>query len=190
MTEWLPQHSRTLAITLAGVCLLLVYLIGVHPLVQANVSLSEELDTLEDRWGRYARLAAALPDYEARMETLQGSRTSSDLVFREATIALSSAALQQRLTRAVNQAGATLLSIRIDPVSTGARLSRLPARAVFHADIERARDVVYQLEHATPYLFVTELSIRPATWSSAGETGDGRLEVSLELFGLLGVDNG
>ncbi len=183
MTLPIGVRGRLVALALLLIPLILVLRFVVWPAAGAWISQEDELAETRLQINHYRRLLAQMPALRAAAEQLERTRPLSNLLLRGDNRALAAADLQRNLQLAVEQQGATMLSLRVKPTASQGTLERIAVEARLRSDVRQLRDLLYYVETSTPYLFVNDLSINVRT-ARRRKPQNGQLDVTLTVFGL------
>jgi general secretion pathway protein M len=183
MTLPLGIRGRLVALALLVIPLILVLRYAVWPAADAWMSLEDELAETRLQIDHYRRLLAQMPALREATAELERTRPLSALLLSGDNRALAAADLQRSLQRAVEEHGATMLSLRVKPTASQGALERIAVEARLRADVRQLRDLLYYVESSTPYLFVDNLSINVRT-ARRRNPGNDLLDVNLTVFGL------
>lgn len=149
---------------LAAVLLVLLFVgaaaLALAPIARYSASLDEEREKLLDWLQRYQRVragGAALDDRLARLGEIRDAQRNAYLAGE--TSALAAVALQERVTRVVNDAGAELTSTRILPEQAEGNLVQIGIQVELKTDIVALRSILLEIETGTPRLFIDALDV-------------------------------
>ena len=185
-------RDRWLALAILAGVLALAYLLLVHPwwtvpMLQVNA----EIESLQQRDLRARMELKQAPAVRQRLEEVRASTANVPGFMAEANVQLATAALVQRLERAVTEAspGNRSCAITNRTPLTDARQDRFPRAAVqvrLNCGNAELSAVLHSLESGTPRLFVDNLNILPLRYQFTGnQTSGGGLDVSFDLYGYL-----
>jgi general secretion pathway protein M len=183
MTLPLGIRGRLVALALLVIPLILVLRYAVWPAADAWISVEDELAETRLQIDHYRRLLAQMPALREATAELERTRPLSALLLSGDNRALAAADLQRSLQSAVQEHGATMLSLRVKPTGSQGALEQIAVEARLRADVRQLRDLLYYVETSTPYLFVDDLSINVRTARRRGPRND-LLDVNLTVFGL------
>jgi len=168
MTSMNPRQSRTLAVGLFVVVLLLLVLVVIKPAVSAYLSAREEISALEHQISVLERVAATLPDEQVRLDELRANNPVSALHFPQDSPSLATAALQQHLNRVIGRAGGQLVSTQIQQKSSAGPLPTIAISVHMRCEVDEFVRLLHALESGTPLLFIENLVI--ASTNVRGQT--------------------
>ena len=175
--------------------LTLIVVVG-WPWLERLGDLNQTISSGEDRLARYQRLIATLPGLRAELEQVRSNEDVKAFYYDAATPQLAGAQLQRELQDMVKAAGARLISTQILPAKEDEQPPRVSIRTQIQGETDALLDVLYRVEHARPFLFVDQLSVRAtarrtlsrnprvrARRAPAGGRSEAQLTVRLDLFG-------
>jgi general secretion pathway protein M len=187
MTSLSPRLRRLVALSLLAALLLAVYNVAIGPLLDSYSNNRRSIDELQNAESRYAELAREAPDLQKQLEALrrESAATAGYLEGQNETII--AATLQDRLKAAVGQTGGQLKSTQVLANAENAKSRKVSVRGNMALSLAALQRVLYDLESGSPYLFVDNLDVRPATnpRASGQSEGDGPLDVSFDIYGYL-----
>jgi len=174
---------------------ILLFSVG-WPWLQRVSSLEMEISDAQEKLTRYRRQIATLPGLQAELEQVRSNEDVKAFYYDAATPQLAGAQMQRELQDMVKQAGARLISAQILPTDAEEQPPRVSIRTQIQGETDALLDVLYQIEHARPFLFVDQLSVRATARSvarrnprlrgrrsSARQQPQGQLTVRLDVFG-------
>jgi general secretion pathway protein M len=177
-------RGQLVAIALLLIVLLLAYQFVALPAFSAYEARQESIADTQRAVRRYRQLLAQAPALEAFSERFRSQSPLAALLLPGDNPALSGAALQQRLQDLARQYDVRVLSLRIRPAEEDGRFERVGVEVRMQSDMTGLRDLLYEIEQSTPYLFVDSLAVRTrpqrrrGTVAQAGRVLDTRLVVS------------
>ncbi len=176
-------------------------LIGIGwPWHQRMAQLENETESVTNQINRYQRLITTIPRLKAELDRERNNQEIKAFYYDAPTAALAGAQLQSSIQEMVQAAGARLVNTQFLPAEPNEQPPRVRIRAQIQGDTNSLLDVLYSIEHARPFLFVDQLSIRsttrrerrvrrPGADNSPAETKQ-ELTIRLDVFGYaLGSNN-
>ena len=176
-------RGRLVALALLLIPLILLVRFVVWPAAGAWMEREDELAETRLQITHYRRLLAQMPALREAAAQFEQTRPLSSLLLSGGNRALAAADLQRSLQRAVEEQGATMLSLRVKPTAPQGTLERIAVEARLRSDVRQLRDLLYYVETSTPYLFIDDLSINVRTARRRSPRND-LLDVTLTVFGL------
>lgn len=181
-----PRASRLLALGILAALLLLAFFGFVSPLLDAyrqagaaseqyRAALEHTRNSGSDLAGLRAELARLKEHQASAVGFMQGSNPS-----------LAAADLQNRIKSSVEAARGELRSTQILPARDEGAFRRISIRGQIAVNMAALQRVFYDLESATPFLFLDNVEIRsrPARRSTSPDD-DPVLEVRFDLYGYM-----
>lgn len=154
-------RQRIFALLLLLLCVALVVAAIVVPVANAIASYDEEIDELQFQLLRYKKIAAGKSKVEAQIKQLKELSGNENQFSNRETPALASADLQQLIKKAVLNVGGTLVSTQVVPETEDEHLVKISVVVRMTGNMQALRDVLYELETASPMLIVNNLTLRP-----------------------------
>lgn len=184
-------RDRWLALALLLAVLSLAYLLLLHPWwTQPMRALESRIDTLQERELRIRRELEQAPQIGAELERARAAMADAPGFMPQASVELATAALVQRLERAVVDASPGNRSCAISNRSpiAGQRNDRYPRATVqvrLRCGNPELAAVLHSLETGTPRLFVDNLNILSQRHTLAAGASSGGVDVSFDLSGYV-----
>jgi general secretion pathway protein M len=177
--------------------ILLLLLVGLNlaitwPWLRLNGDYNQTLSEISDQILRFQNLVAQEPQLQAQLESLDKEVESASFYVDADTPALAAAALQKQVKTAVDGAGGTLTSTQNLPMKEEGNAHRVAILVRMRGDVDALFKVMYDLEAASPLLFIDNLTVRnrPAPRRRRSRRPEPistqySLDVSFELTGYL-----
>jgi general secretion pathway protein M len=190
----LPKWGRCLIAWSAAILIPGIILLGMGvPWLQRMTELESETESVVDQIQRYERLIATIPRLKAELERERNNQEIKAFYFDAPTAALAGAQLQATIQEMVQGAGARLVNTQFLPAESNEHPPRVRIRAQIQGDTNAMLDVLYSIEHARPFLFVDQLSVRSTTRRERRDRRQGgtsppaatkqELTIRLDVFG-------
>ncbi len=155
------SKSRGIALGLLAGLLLLIYLGIIAPLIGLTGEYADTVSDLQFRLERYRKIAVEKEGLMAQLEQIKLEGQQDQHYLTRATAALASADLQTLIKEAVSKAGGELTSTQVIPERKEDRFTRVAVKVRMNGKTEVIREVLYDFESSTPFLFIQNLNIRP-----------------------------
>lgn len=184
-------RDRWLALALLLGLLLVAYLVLVHPWwTRPMHALGTRIDTLQARESRIRHELEQAPQVRQALEQARAGMESMPGFMPQPSVELATAALVQRLERAVSDASPGNRSCAISNRSpmTGGRAERYPRATVqvrLRCGNPELAAVLHSLETGTPRLFVDNLNILSQRHTLAPGAASGGVDASFDLSGYV-----
>ncbi|MBM3489333.1 MAG: hypothetical protein FJX68_02615 [Alphaproteobacteria bacterium] len=177
------RQARVLAfaLLLAAVGLLLSLAMSVQ--LPARSGLRAAVATAEDGLVRLRELAARREALRAEVEALRRAPALQNVFLATGSEAQATAALQERVKRAVASGGARLVSLEALPVRSQDGGPQLGLRVRLVADTGALQRLVCALEVGRPFVFLDALYVRSRT--AAAAPGEPSLDIRFDVWGFL-----
>ena len=163
----LPEanNGRLLAVVLALIVAMLVYLLGVHWwFVAPHVDIMSQMRDLREQQLRFRETSAQRPQIEKRLADVRSFEQSNQAFLAQSDASAASADLIQRLKQAVSQHAndPNRCQVLTNQTLSGGKpelYERVTIQVRMRCDLEPFSSIVYELENGKPYLFVEQLMI-------------------------------
>ncbi|MFZ1539109.1 MAG: type II secretion system protein GspM [Chromatiaceae bacterium] len=160
----LPKWGSCLLAWSAVILIPVAILVGIGlPWHQRMTELESETESVIDQIMRYERLIATIPRLKAELDRERNNQEIKAFYFDAPTAALAGAQLQSTIQEMVQAAGARLINTQFLPAEPNELPPRVRIRTQIQGDTNAMLDVLYSIEHARPFLFVDQLSVRSTT---------------------------
>lgn len=187
MTPPLSAANRRVLAVAILIAIIAVFFLGVvRPLVESyDAAHSTEIRLIDAiararRDGDPATLRAELSRLMHQKDSGKGLLTAQNEYLAEAT-------LQKRLKASVEAANGELRSVQVLPTRDERPFRRITIRAQIVGDIGGLQQVFYDLEAATPLLFLDKVDIRVLAGQTRRANGgeNPRLDATFDLYGYM-----
>lgn len=156
------QSSRSTAILLLVVAVIVVYLAGFHWFILRHVEYAEELEELRGQLERFQAVAAQRPSMESRLREIRQSREDSDLFLPNQDFNEAAAAMSDRLGQMVRtQAEDDCQIVSRQPVRPRVqeRYERVTVNVRMRCQPADMLQILHRLESEIPMVIVDDLNI-------------------------------
>jgi general secretion pathway protein M len=179
-----PPLSRALAVTLLVTTTSGVWGMMVAPALNAFQDARIYIEEASDRLERYRRAGRDRAELD-RLAAEQRRRWEESGVFLVAdSPVLATANLQKTIKDIMGRQKVALRSMQSLPSRTEGLADRVSVRVRLETDVPSLQKIIHELEAASPYLFLDQVSIHAQT-TSAQLRGPVRLEVQADIYGYL-----
>ncbi len=187
------DRDRLLAVVLVVLALSAVYLGGVHWWFTArHVAIWQEMSGLREQEATFRATSAQRPEIEARLAEVRALEASNPAFLPEMDFDSAAASLSQRLRQIVtqharNEQSCQIIMNQYAPSTEKELFERAAIRVRLRCTLEEFQPILYDLESASPVLFVDEVQI----WKQSGFQQPGSnqvtsyLDVQFTLWGYL-----
>lgn len=155
-------NSRTTAILLAVIVVILVYLLGFHWFLLKHLEYGEETEMLSEQLQRYQRVAAQREEVEAQLASLQNRRSESNLFLEEGDFNEAAAGMSERLNQMIStQAEESCQVVSRQPVRARVveRFEKVTVNVRMRCSIEDLMRVLHSLETGVPMIIAEEVTV-------------------------------
>jgi general secretion pathway protein M len=181
-----PRTSRALALGILAALALLAFFGIVSPLLETYRQATAQSEQYRAALEHTRHAAADLGALRAELARLKAHEASAVGFMRSSNPSLAAAELQNRIKSSVEAARGELRSTQILPARDEGAFRRISIRGQIAVNTAALQRVFYDLESATPFLFLdnVEIRARPAR-RAAGPEDDPILEVRFDLYGYM-----
>jgi general secretion pathway protein M len=182
-----PALGRLLAATL------FVFLIGgiaggvVMPVLDALAEAELSNDEYQLALGRGRALDRELKSVKAQLADIRQVQAAQSGFLDGANDSLATAQLQSRVKTIIETSGGELRSTQVLPVRDEGKFRRIIVRGQMAANIAAMQRIFYDIESASPYLFLDNIDIRarPSPRAQDNVPTDPMLDVRFDLYGYV-----
>jgi general secretion pathway protein M len=188
-----PEHGRFLAVVLLAIALALAYLFGVHWWFTArHLEIGSQISDLREQELKFREKAAERPALEQQLAEVQQFELSSPAFLPEADFESAAAGLTQRLkqvvaTHATDPTRCQVIMNQYSHANDPERFERVTIKVRLRCDLEPFAGILYDLEGASPFLFVDDLQIfRQQGYVQPGQNKISTyLDIRFDLYGYI-----
>jgi len=186
------RNSKTTAIMLLVIALLLVYLLVFHWFMLRHREYAGEIGDLRTQLNRFQTVASQRETLQERLGEARNSQKDADLFLKEPAFDEAAAAMSGRLGEMVRtQADDTCQIVSRQPVrpKVQERFEKVTVNVRMRCDAEDFLNVLYGMETGVPLMLVDDLNIiRPRTRRrsrNAKVAPQGTLDIRFNVSGYL-----
>jgi general secretion pathway protein M len=186
------RNSKTTAIMLLVITLLLVYLLVFHWFILRHGEYAEEIGDLRTQLNRFQTVATQREALQTRLSQIRNSQKDADLFLEDPEFDEAAASMSGRIGEMVRtQADETCQIVSRQPVRAKVqeRFQKVTVNVRMRCDAEDFLQVLYRMETGTPLMLVDDLNIiRPRTrrrTRNAQPAAQGTLDIRFNVSGYL-----
>jgi general secretion pathway protein M len=186
------RNSKTTAIMLLVIALLLVYLLVFHWFIQRHGEYAEEISDLRTQLNRFQTVATQREALQTRLSQIRNSQKDADLFLEDPEFDEAAASMSGRLGEMVRaQAAETCQIVSRQPVRPRVqeRFQKVTVNVRMRCNADNFLQILYQMETGTPLMLVDDLNIiRPRTRRrsrNAQPVAQGALDIRFNVSGYL-----
>jgi general secretion pathway protein M len=186
------RNSKTTAIMLLVIALLLVYLLVFHWFILRHGEYAEEIGDLRVQLNRFQTVAFQRETLQARLSMVRSSQKDADLFLEDPEFDEAAASMSGRLGEMVrSQANESCQIVSRQPVRPRVqeRFQKVTVNVRMRCDAEDFLQILYQMETGTPLMLVDDLNIiRPRTrrrTRNAKTEVQGALDIRFNVSGYI-----
>jgi len=186
--------SKTTAIMLLVIALLLVYLLVFHWFILRHQEYADEIGDLRTQLSRFQTVASQRESLQASLAEIRNSKSDADLFLKEPEFDEAAAAMSGRIGRMVRTlADESCQIVSRQPVRPRVeeRFRKVTVNVRMRCNAEVFLKVLYEMETGVPLMLVDDLNaIRPRTRSrsrsrNSRATARGTLDIRFNVSGYL-----
>jgi general secretion pathway protein M len=191
MIQILPdqRNSKTTALMLLAVAMLLVYLLLFHWFVLRHKDYAEEIGDLRAQLTRFQTVASQRETLQERLGQIRGAKSDADLFLDQSSFDEAAAAMSGNLGVMVRtRANDSCQIVSRQPVRPRVqeRFRKVTVNVRMRCDAEDFLEILYQMETGTPLMLVDDVNIiRPSARRSRGAQVQGALDIRFNVSGYL-----
>jgi len=186
------RNSKTTAIMLLVIALLLVYLLVFHWFILRHGEYAEEIGDLRTQLNRFQTVASQRETLQTRLSQTRNSQKDAELFLGDPEFDEAAASMSGRLGDMVRtQAAETCQIVSRQPVRPRVqeRFEKVTVNVRMRCNAEDFLQILYQMETGTPLMLVDDLNIiRPRTrrrTRNAQPAAQGALDIRFNVSGYL-----
>jgi general secretion pathway protein M len=186
------RNSKTTAVMLLVIALLLVYLLVFHWFILRHGEYAEEIGDLRTQLARFQNVASQREELQKRLSQIRGSQKDLDLFLEGPEFDEAAAAMSGRIGEMVRtQADESCQIVSRQPVRPRVqeRFQKVTVNVRMRCDAEDFLQILYGMETGTPLMLVDDLNIiRPRTRRRSRNTKSveqGALDIRFNVSGYL-----
>jgi general secretion pathway protein M len=184
LTRLLPPWTSPV---LAALILLGMIAVGYLGLVAPVLDQLDEADRLQVEYRQALEQGRAmggrLTGLRAQLAGLKQDETAESGFLQGANESLAAAQLQNRIKAFVEASGGELRSTQVLPAHDEGKFRRIVVRGQMAASTVALQRIIYDIEAASPFLFLDNLDIRARSMPQDGTPDDIMLDVRFDLYG-------
>ena len=186
------RNSKTTAIMLLVIALLLVYLLVFHWFIQRHREYAEEIGDLRTQLNRFQTVASRRETLQTRLSQIRNSQKDADLFIDDPEFDEAAASMSGRIGEMVRtQADESCQIVSRQPVRPRVqeRFQKVTVNVRMRCNAADFLQILYNMETGTPLMLVDDLNIiRPRTrrrTRSAQTVVQGALDIRFNVSGYL-----
>lgn len=187
-----PGKGKPVAIGLALLALGLVYLLLFHGFIAQHIAYAREISDLKDAELRFRQVAALRPQIEQRLAEVRQFQAGANYFLPEDSFDLAAANLNSMLKQIIADKGrdpqrCQLISSQNDRPTAPEPYQRVVVKLRMRCDLDDLAEILYELENATPFLFVVELNLYQQQMFQGGmpQPNLGDMDARFDVFGYI-----
>ncbi len=187
-----PGKGKPVALGLAVFVLVLVYFVFFHGFITQHLAYSREIADLKAAEVGYRRISAQRAEIEKALADVGQFQAGANYFLREESFDLAAANLNLQLKQIItdkarNPQRCQLISSQNERPAEPEPYQRVMVKVRMRCDLEDLTEILFELENATPFLFVAGLSLASMQMAQGGmpQPNLGDMDAAFELSGYI-----
>ncbi|WP_119681588.1 type II secretion system protein GspM [Indioceanicola profundi] len=180
-----PGLRRLLAVSILIAFVSLIWSAAIEPALKSYTENVAQTERMHAAIARSRASANKLEKLRADLERAKESQAGLGGFLDASNESIASAEMQDLIRNAVTEMGGDLRSTQMLNAVEESSFRRITMEAQLAIDIEGFRDLLYELEAATPYLFVDAVIVSSRPPRRRASQADGQLDVTLTVSGYV-----
>jgi len=187
-----PGKGKPVAIGLALFVLVLIYFVAFHGFITQHLAYAQEISELKEKELEFREIAKQRPQIEPRLAEVSQFQAGANYFLPEDSFDLAAANLNSQLKQIIadkarNPQRCQLISSQNERPTAPEPYQRVVVKVRMRCDLDVLTEILYQLENATPFLFVTELNLYQQLMFQGGmpQPNLGDMDARFDLSGYI-----
>jgi len=192
-----PGKGKPVAIGLALFALAIVYLLGFHGFITQHLAYADEIAELKDAELRFRQIAAQRPQIEQRLAEVRQFQAGANYFLPEDSFDLAAANLNSMIKQIIADKArdpqrCQLISSQNERPTAPEPYQRVVVKVRMRCDLDDLTEIMYELENATPFLFVIELNLYQQQMFQGGmpQPNLGDMAARFDVYGYIRIPGG
>ncbi|MBK9653954.1 MAG: hypothetical protein IPO66_00240 [Rhodanobacteraceae bacterium] len=192
-----PGKGKPVAIGLALFALAIVYLLLFHGFITQHLAYAAEISDLKDAELRFRQIAAQRPQIESRLAEVRQFQAGANYFLPEDSFDLAAANLNSLIKQIIADKArdpqrCQLISSQNERPTAPEPYQRVVVKVRMRCDLDDLTEILYELENATPFLFVIELNLYQQQMFQGGmpQPNLGDMDARFDVYGYIRMPGG
>lgn len=192
-----PGKGKPVAIGLALFALAIVYLLLFHGFITQHLAYAAEISDLKDAELRFRQIAAQRPQIESRLAEVRQFQAGANYFLPEDSFDLAAANLNSMIKQIIADKArdpqrCQLVSSQNERPTAPEPYQRVVVKVRMRCDLDDLTEILYELENATPFLFVIELNLYQQQMFQGGmpQPNLGDMDARFDVYGYIRMPGG
>ena len=192
-----PGKGKPVAIGLALLALGIVYQLLFHGFITQHLAYATEISELKEAELRFRQIAAQRPQIEQRLAEVRQFQAGANYFLPEDSFDLAAANLNSQLKQIIADKArdpqrCQLISSQNERPTAPEPYQRVVVKVRMRCDLDDLTEILYELENATPFLFVVELNLYQQQMFQGGmpQPNLGDMDARFDVFGYIRIPGG
>jgi len=172
--------------------LVLIYFVAFHGFITQHLAYAQEISELKEKELEFREIAKQRPQIEQRLAEVSQFQAGANYFLPEDSFDLAAANLNSQLKQIIadkarNPQRCQLISSQNERPTAPEPYQRVVVKVRMRCDLDDLTEILYQLENATPFLFVTELNLYQQLMFQGGmpQPNLGDMDARFDLSGYI-----
>ena len=187
-----PGKGKPVAIGLALMALAILYLLLFHGFITQHLAYADEIAGLKESELAFRQEAELRPAIEQRLAEVRQFQAGANYFLPEDSFDLAAANLNSQLKQIIadkarNATRCQLISSQNERPTAPEPYQRVVVKVRMRCDLDDLTEILYELENATPFLFVTELNLYQQQMFQGGmpQQNVGDMDARFDVYGYI-----
>jgi general secretion pathway protein M len=181
-----PSRQRMLAVGLLVAIVAIALSAVLVPLWSLHKHYDDAIADLNDRIGRYRRIAAQAPEYRKALDAMR-AKDGRRFFLKNTAPNLAGAELQEQVRAAIEGNGGRITTSQNQGPKDDGRFRQITVTVQFFASTPALQKILHALEAGPPYLSIESMTLRPLNAFRGFKPAPGQepeVNVQLDVAGL------
>jgi general secretion pathway protein M len=187
-----PGKGKPVAIGLALLVLVLAYFLLFHGFITQHLAYATEISDLKESELRFRQIAKQRPQIEQRLAEVRQFQAGANYFLPEDSFDLAAANLNSQLKQIIADKArdpqrCQLISSQNERPTAPEPYQRVVVKVRMRCDLDDLTEILYELENATPFLFVAELNLYQQLMFQGGmpQPNLGDMDARFDVYGYI-----
>jgi general secretion pathway protein M len=192
-----PGRGKPVAIGLALLVLAVAYFVFIHGFISQHLAYAAEIAELKDSELRFRQLAQQRPALEARLAEVRQFQAGAAYFLPEDSFDLAAANLNAKIKQIIaeqakNPQRCQLISSQNERPMLKEPYQRVVVKLQLRCDLDDLVEILYALESATPFLFISDLDLyqQPVYQAGMPPPNLGEMDARFDVSGYIRAPGG
>lgn len=187
-----PGKGKPVAIGLALMALVVVYFVLFHGFITQHLGYAQQIAEIKEDELRFRQEAGLRVEIEQRLGEVRQFQAGANYFLPEESFDLAAANLNSQIKQIIADKGrdpqrCQLISSQNERPTAPEPYQRVVVQVRMRCDLDDLAEILYELENATPFLFVTELNLYQQQMFQGGmpQPNLGDMDARFHVYGYI-----